>query len=281
MLGGPQWAGGKNGNKKVGRWTASLLPPVVPKQTYVEPFCGMLGILFQREPAYQEIVNDLDKHIVAWWTAVRDHSEEMKSRFERTPWSRHLFKECCELLGGTPPGVPPLDDPVYYGWVVGVCITQSLRHDLSLSSWNPVPRHPGLGLIPANRMPRWAERIRRVQLECQPGEKIIERWIDNPNAVIYCDPPYPSAKPSTIGRQYNVPIPPVDKMLSLFVNAEAKVAISGYSTCPWGQLEQDGWHRQEMASMSHLSSHVDSREERQRTYTVWTNYPPATQRQLF
>ena len=95
------WVGGKSahGAHGTGRWIASLLPPPGATYSYVEPFCGMLGVLLQREPAKREIVSDLDGDLINWWQIVRDRPEELGDMLDFTPgWSAALFGEACQNL---------------------------------------------------------------------------------------------------------------------------------------------------------------------------------------
>ena len=65
--------GGKSSKSisQTGAWIAGLLPPPEKRQTYLEPFCGMLGVLLQRSPPGHEIVNDADGAVINWWRTVR------------------------------------------------------------------------------------------------------------------------------------------------------------------------------------------------------------------
>lgn len=90
------WVGGKSahGAHKTGLWIAGLLPPPTETYAYVEPFCGMLGVLLQREPARREIANDMDTDLVNWWRVVRDFPERLGDKLDWTPgWSAQMFGE--------------------------------------------------------------------------------------------------------------------------------------------------------------------------------------------
>ena len=51
-------------------------------------FCGMLGVLLQREPAKREIVGDTDGDLVNWWRTVRDQPAELGALLDYSPgWS--------------------------------------------------------------------------------------------------------------------------------------------------------------------------------------------------
>ena len=76
-LRGLKWVGGKSAASALGtgKWITSLLPY---DRTYAEPFAGMCGVLLQRFPSAEEIVNDLDERVVNWWRVVRDRPDEIQ-----------------------------------------------------------------------------------------------------------------------------------------------------------------------------------------------------------
>ena len=95
------WVGGKSlhGAHRTGKWIAGLLPPVGTTYTYIEPFCGMLGVMLQRPKHRREIANDLDGDLINWWRAVRDYPQELGDRLDWSPgWSAALFGEAVEVL---------------------------------------------------------------------------------------------------------------------------------------------------------------------------------------
>ena len=90
------WVGGKSahGNHKTGAWIVSLLPPAHATYTFIEPFCGMAGVLLQRPAARREILNDADRDLINWWRAVRDFPVQLGELLDFSPgWSSALFSE--------------------------------------------------------------------------------------------------------------------------------------------------------------------------------------------
>ena len=68
------YLGGKsvNATQSTGRWIHSLLPISNTRSIYVEPFCGMCGVLLQRPPLGCEVINDLNSRLINWWRVIRD-----------------------------------------------------------------------------------------------------------------------------------------------------------------------------------------------------------------
>ena len=102
-LRGLPWLGGKTSyhTAAAGVWVASLLPPIETLQLYAEPFAGMLGVLLQRPRTAQEVVNDLDGRVVAFWRAVRDHADVLDARVRATPWAETEYSWAVEAQWDT------------------------------------------------------------------------------------------------------------------------------------------------------------------------------------
>ena len=98
-LRGLRYYGGKSPLGQVGPWIAGNLPHQW-KQTYVEPFAGMLGVLLCRAPCKVEVANDLDGDVFNWWRQVRDNADELTRKIKYTPLSRLAFDESLALLEG-------------------------------------------------------------------------------------------------------------------------------------------------------------------------------------
>ena len=78
--------GGKRGYGKA-QSIASFLPPT-PDSCYIEPFAGMAGVLFARQPVKLEVLNDLNRRVINWWRVVRDQPDDFGRLVEKTPISR-------------------------------------------------------------------------------------------------------------------------------------------------------------------------------------------------
>ena len=260
--------GGKSPRSRNGtnEWILGLLPPVRPRQCYVEPFAGMLGILLNRPEAPREIVNDLSGGIVDWWTAVRDHSDELARVLAATPLSRTEYLRACG--GWNDPDVHLVERARR----VSVVLTQSFCHILADSGWS-VSHLPTSGSRQdrySRRIVALSERMANVYLECVDASDIIERYASKSACVIYCDPPYGGH-----GADYKVPEFDADRASAAFTNAAARVAISGYGT-DWDHL---GWQRHE--HHTHSSMAAGSGGQSRRTEVLWCNYDQPQQGVLF
>lgn len=84
------WPGGKT------RLLPHLLPLVAETshRTYVEAFAGGAALLFAREPAKAEVLNDCHGELVRLYRVVANHLEEFVRQFKWALTSREMFRWC-------------------------------------------------------------------------------------------------------------------------------------------------------------------------------------------
>lgn len=80
------WKGGKRSMLK------ELIRRIPPHQKYVEAFAGAAWLFFAKEPAPEEIINDLDKHLIGFY---RDLKRADAFRCKMTP-NRERFEKARE-----------------------------------------------------------------------------------------------------------------------------------------------------------------------------------------
>lgn len=81
------WPGGK---RRLARHILPLLE--TPHRTYVEPFAGGAAILFMRDPAPVEVINDINGELVRLYRCVQHHLEELVRQFKWALVSREMFR---------------------------------------------------------------------------------------------------------------------------------------------------------------------------------------------
>ena len=247
--------GGKRGWGKA-EWIAGLLPWSADS-LYCEPFAGMAGVLLARKPVTVEVLNDLNGRVVNWWRAVRDQPEEFGWLVEHTPFSREEYVWACGAVDDL--GLPPLRRALAFHILVTQCINHG-DNSLSQGSWRRrfqdyMLRHPHQQA----EIVFMARRLQTVQLESVDAVMLIERIKGYDHAVIYCDPPYPTANRSPYSHDT------VDYALlaELLTVQQGAVAISGYP----GEWDCLGW---ESESQRHGRSQINGKVI-ERTEVLWRN----------
>ena len=262
--------GGKNPTRPLNRWIQTLLPAPTWKTTYVEPFCGMMGVLLGRERSGIEIVNDLNGNIVNWWWSVREHPRELARRIWMTPFSREVFGQCVEIL------MTGNADRLTRAWAQHVILWQNVMAApvaKVTSNWAPLltpkqTRSGGLNMRHTEQQIQvLSDRVRDVQLENRDALDLIERTISFDHALLYCDPPYAGACIDGYG------LDTLDRprMAELLMAHKGRVAVSGYAG-NWDCLS--GWNRHEFRLKITVGPQPDGQRVRDRTEVLWTNFAP-------
>ena len=248
-----RYYGGKSAHGAKGRWIAGHLPHA---RGYIEPFAGMLGVMLQREPSKFELANDLDRSIITWWEAVRDHTADFEHLVECTPQSRDAYDWAVQNVHHA--------DLLQRALAVHVVLSQGFVPGMSsgLRSWRRWRRLASMDIRAL------ADRLADVLLENRDAVEVLDEQARYPNHVVYCDPPYHTA--DTLA--YTVD---VDRgaMAEVLRAAKAKVAISGYND-EWDEL---GWERRDYFTYTTNTAAGSG----PRTEVLWCNYAAPEQPTLF
>ena len=76
--------GSPAGKKRLAKRLVALLPP---HKTYVEPFAGSAAVLFAKDPAETEVINDADLEIAQAYRLIKRLSRKQIERLRRMKWT--------------------------------------------------------------------------------------------------------------------------------------------------------------------------------------------------
>ncbi len=249
--------GGKRGYGKA-EWIAGLLP-WEKDSCYLEPFAGMAGVLLARPAVKVELLNDLNGRLVNWWRMVRNCPDEFGYLVEHTPISRDEFRWACRMVDN--PELSDMQRALAFHILISQCVTAG---DNRLSGRGWIRRFdPAIGSFSrhtAAEISRLAERMRNVQLENVDALDLLERTAGCDYAVIYCDPPYPTADTSA----YSIGHLDFDRLGELLQAQQGAVAVSGYE----GEWDCLGWAAERKQA---LRRQLNSRGGEPRTELLWRN----------
>ncbi len=144
-------------------------------------------MLLSKQPSFIEVYNDLNGDVVNFFRAFyRKQPADLFAAIDLTPYSRQEYTEAQEMTG---------DDVErgrkFYVWAwqgrgrAGVpepggwrFMTRATRGTTPAQDW-------------CNNQHLWAiaQRLKRVQIECDDALKVIARY-DSPTTLFYVDPPY-------------------------------------------------------------------------------------------
>jgi DNA adenine methylase len=178
MIGPLPYIGGKN------RIANDIIKIFPEHRTYVEAFAGGAQVLFHKKPSQVEIFNDLDMELVNFFRICQQHHEELLRSLRFILVSRKWF----ELFESQNPGsLTDVQRAARFLYLQKVSYAGLVRHHnynysvASRPSFNP-------GKLP-QLIEETHRRLLRVQIECLPYEKILERF-DRESTLFYLDPPY-------------------------------------------------------------------------------------------
>lgn len=255
--------GGKQ-RPELQEWILERLPHRY--ECYIEPYAGALGILVNRPRSRREIASDLNGRIVNWWEVVRERCEELQHKLRWTPNSEKLYYECATTLDE--------GDAVERAWKLHVTLTFGRMHTDAAKhihySWRLAVGGTSPSLASTEGLGDVRDRIRNVTLLNKPALEILERAVNEPQAVVYCDPPYTSARTDV----YHLFQEDREATVDVLRRMQGDVAISGYND-DWDEL---GWERHEFKT--NFTEGLKGRTAAERTEVLWTNYPPPQRRLL-
>lgn len=248
------------------KWNiAGQLVELIPEHhSYVDPFFGSGALFFKKSPSAIETINDLDSDVTNLFRCIREDSGRLARLVLATPYCREEYESHFDI--------PEILSNDSFERAVGFLIRcwqgHGFRTNGSKVGWkNDVQgREKMYALWNWYRLPEWiieiAERLRMVQIECQPALEVIKRF-NYPNVFQYWDPPY---LPGTRnGKQYKYEMMETDHedLLKIAVDSKAKIMIFGYESDLYNDWLKD-WHKNYYTS---CAEHNGKRIE-----VVWTNY---------
>lgn len=259
----PPYFGGK-ARPQLYKWIISLLPKEY--EMYIEPFAGMLGILVHRNESNLEVVNDLNNRLVNWWLQVRDNCEELQELLYNTPYSEELLGRYFDTIDEG----SDLERAMKYHIVICQTRMHSDRRERRPSIGFSVGKPSHRRLIKSyydlvKQINKIRDRVRNVVIYNRKAQYILEKYRDCPEAVVYCDPPYYSARTQKRDKTGYYAFD-VGGLTELFQAQKGKVAISGYND-EWDEL---GWDRHEL-KIKYTPGLID-RKPTDKTEVLWTNY---------
>lgn len=235
-------------------WIISHMPE---HTTYLEPFFGSGAVLFNKERAILETVNDLDGEVSNLFSVIRDNPEALARAISWTPYARAEYYRGYETEGDD---LERARRFLVRCWMARGGKTSDRtgwRHIIDLNAPHPAKDWQ---LLP-DKIMTVTDRLRGVQIECQPAVKLIERY-KRPEVLIYADPPYILSTRSKRMYKHEMKDADHEELLETLLAHPGPVLLSGYDH-PLYNDRLRGWHREERK--------VQAEAGRSRTEVLWIN----------
>ena len=172
-----------------------------PHSAYWEVFCGSMAVLLSKEPAAQEIVNDLHGDLINLARVIQDPEDGsyLYRKLRRVLACKQLMDEAAARFcdRGNVPAGDALDIDRAFDYFVaswlgrnGVAGTSSYNQGFSRRFTKNGGDSGKRWCSAVDSIPAWRRRMRAVTILSEDAIGILERIEDAPGIAIYCDPPY-------------------------------------------------------------------------------------------
>lgn len=233
--------------------------------------CGGAGWILLGKPSYQheEIYNDLDDNLYAFWKTMQSQASELQARLDGLLYSRAQYYEWYRsLFDGTE--LSQMERATRFFYCLRSTGTGWLRK--SPVGWNHQAKSVKAYYSALTFFAELQERLRFVAIDNRDALATIQRYA-GPRTLLYIDPPYFGAEHYYEASKKGFPHA---EMASLLQEVEGYVALS-YYPCP--EIDNlypvSKWHRltwtQHKSSQIQIPDRVDMATEQ-----LITNYEPAT-----
>jgi len=169
--------GSSAGKSAIADKLAAMLPS---HRVYVEPFVGSGAVLFAKEPAEVEVVNDYDEEIAEAFQAIKNMTPEKLKALERKNWknSREHWTRLKENK--------PSDE---LGRLHRFMFLARFSYgNMRGKSWDPGSNGQVYsGAV--KRIERHMARCKKLHIYSGDYEKVVRKY-DSPDTVFFFDPPY-------------------------------------------------------------------------------------------
>lgn len=175
-----------NSKNTICDWIISSFPENYQEMIYLEPFCGDMSVLLNKENSQVEIVNDIDINIIQIYRALRDEPKELIRRLNLCKYCEDTFLKASKKK--------EFED--YLEHAVNELILRrmskgELKEKFALSNRlkDGQPTEIASWISGLKELNDISERIKEIYMFNKPAIDIVKAF-NFSNTLIYCDPPY-------------------------------------------------------------------------------------------
>ena len=181
------------GKQRMARRICNLIPKHI---LYCEPYCGGCAVFFHKEPSTIEVLNDINAHVINFFTVLKKDFGMLKVIIDCTPYSRQQLQTAKHVLK-----YHEHYDTIKKARAFWVLCNMSFSG--MLSGGYKYTRHSNKNTKAfTNKKLRFdsslAKRLDNVDFECNEALKVIQSR-DHKEAFFFIDPPYIADSPVNQG----------------------------------------------------------------------------------
>lgn len=239
-----------------------------PHRIYLEPFGGAASVLLNKKPVDVEAYNDLDLRVSRLFRVLQTQGPQFVELLRFTPYSQYEFEKAVAY----PPNASELE--------MAACDFIRWRQSFGGkgTTWSYTTKRARGGMAgdvhgwwtAIDQLPQIIDRLRRVQILCEPAIEAIRRF-DHPQALVYCDPPYVHETRSPGSRNIygkEMTEGEHEDLARVLSKCRAKVVISGYPSTLYDRLFES-WRRVEFDMPNNSAG---GRTKARKRETLWLNW---------
>lgn len=247
------------GKQNLAATIISLIPEHV---TYCEPFFGGGAVFFQKPPSQVEIINDINRFVVNFYTQVKTNFGELQKLVQATPHSRRCWRDGMVMYEH-----PHLFTDVERAWAFWILCSQGYSGKIGAWAFGTTTQSCERKTLNNRRQfeEHLSARLEQVQIECNDALYLLELR-DRPSTFFYLDPPYFN---SNMGHYGGYTQDNFEKLLQRCQSIEGKFLLSSYPSDILKEYrDANGWYQVEIDQVLSVSP------KRKRKIEVLTaNYP--------
>jgi DNA adenine methylase len=227
------------------QWVIDNFPKDFDQYDYIEPFSGAASVLLNkarpkaREPVAKEVLNDLDKGVIAILKCLRDEPEVFIKKLKNTIYSERVFNR--ELKTLTANQFESDFDRAITDFIVRRMSRGGMKTNFA---WSERERGGQPGDVNAwetilDQLPSISDRLQNVFIFSKPAIQVIKAF-SYENALCYCDPPYvPETRTSKEVYEMEMTTDDHIDLANALLNFKGKAILSGYPSTLYKRLYKD------------------------------------------
>lgn len=241
------------------KWTMAnwIIEHMPEHHTYLEPFFGSGAVLFNKQPSKSETINDLDGQVVNLFRVIRDRPQELAEKIFWTPYSREEYYAAYE---SSEDELESARRFLVRCWMA-IGAKTSDRTGWKSNTGGDQHNRPRDWIKLPQKIMDITERLKEVQIEQQPFEKILDRY-NRSNVLIYADPPYILETRTKRHYKHEMDISDHELLLEQLDGHPGPVLLSGYAHELY-DTRLKKWHRETFEAVAEAGA--------KRTEVLWFN----------
>ncbi len=236
---------------------------------YLEPYFGSGAILFNKEKANLETINDTDKEVINFFQVLKNNYQALEHELKYTPYAKDIYIHAQNLI-------PKNNVERAYKFFVMSWMShggyQPYKTGWSHSK-NPVgPNKAMLFKNVSESLYEFSERLKEVQIENDDAIKLMKAY-DFEDTLVYLDPPYVlNTRKSKLYKFEMSDEAHIELLETVKGLKKAKVLISGYDNELYNEY-LSLWNKDNFKSLDGCGNRKNE--------VVWFNYDITQQVSLF